>query len=539
MNTAQPPASSHATDTPADLAPPPAGPIDAVAALLASLGVRARPLRHVLALLAEGPQPLEELVRRPAVPRRSVEELLTAAGSDVERTQESYRLVPSARTAYRERFALDELHRQSSGTGEQTDAGEALGRLREFIAAGPRPSTALDHVTATAESVLARAEWMRENYDLRGAHVLCLGDHDLTSLAVAMVAPSAVVTVVDLDERVLAHIDSVAAEHGLAIRTLHTDLRFGLPPAVAGWADLVFTDPPYTPEGIGLFTARAAECLADQHSRVLIAYGYSDRSPALGHKVQSELLRLGMVFEAILPAFHRYFGAQAIGSASDLYVCQPTSQTRKLAPKQAGIYTHGPQSVESARAELPADFLRVVGERLGARVDSLREPGWSRPIPARRTPSAFDLRADPGPWLLRMLLACNDERVGFVVPNNHPDVVDEAAQRSLSELLAAKCSLRFHRSTPDSRHCVVVASGAAASGPGQAAGALLHRAHGKLGNTWREALISAAAERGSTLTKRTAKERVAELAPRSGDLDLRLIDVPRRQLDALLRAATQ
>ena len=65
--------------------------------------------------------------------------------------------------------------------------------------------------------------------------------------------------------------------------------------------------------------------------RVLLAYGFSDRTPALGLKVQQELQRLGLVFEAILPAFHRFDGAQAIGSAADL--CQMIADGTFPAPE--------------------------------------------------------------------------------------------------------------------------------------------------------------------------------------------------------------
>jgi hypothetical protein len=503
-------------------------PIDAVHAVLADAGVLARRLREVLAQLTEGPLSLDELIRRSAVSRRTVEDLLAAAGSDVEATRDTYRLTPDARDRYRERFALDELHAVRPSGPEQLEL------MRGFIAAGPAPAAALDHVTATPETVLRRAEWLRDNYDLSGSQVLCLGDHDLTSLALSMVVPSASVTVVDVDERILQHIDEASAEHGFAIRTLHADLRFGVPPVLESCADLVFTDPPYTPEGIGLFATRAAECLANPNSRLLIAYGYSSRTPALGHKVQQELLRLGMVFEAILPRFHRYFGAQAIGSASDLYVCQPTAHTRKLALRQApGIYTHGPQSVEALEASAPAPFLREISDRVGSPVTALRDPGWSRPIRSKQGAPVFDLRADPGPWLLRMLLACNADRVGFLVDNNHPDITSERVQHALSELIAAKYRLRFHRSSPDAKQAVVVAD---LVEPPSVAGYLLHRAHGKVGNVWREALIANSA---AELTKREAKERVSTLASSPADLDLRLIDLPRHRIADVLRSAAQ
>lgn len=502
----------------------PGCPIDAVRTRLSEAGVRAGPLREVLALLARGAA-LDELVRRTAVPRRTVEELLEAAGGDVESSADGHQLTAEARERYRAEFGLRDVP-----DDPRADEDDLLGLVRQFVTSAPRAKSELDHVSATPETVLNRARWLRRNYELQGARVLCLGDHDLTSLAVALVEPSAELTVVDLDEQVLAHIDAVAAERGLAVRTLHADLRFGLPPAAEGWADLVFTDPPYTPEGVGLFAARAARCCSGPASRILLAYGHSDRAPALGLKVQQQLLRAGLVFEAIHPGFHRYVGAQAIGSASDLYVCQPTSQARKLDPRRApGIYTHGPQSVESGASLRAEDVGEVFGEPVGA----LARPGWDQPrnAPALEAPAVFDLTADPGPWLLRMLLACNASRVAFAVDNNHPDTTSASAQSGLSQLVAAKFALTFHRSTPDSRHALVLAESTADE---SAAARLLSRAHGKLGNTWREALVAT-----TGATKRAAAEHVRTRAPRTDDLDLRLIDLPRHRLAAVVRTATE
>lgn len=509
-----------------DNAQPPT-PIEAVRALHAEYGLLGHHVRRVLAELASGPHSLDELIRRTGVSRRTVEQVLTAVGDDLDESGGVHRIKDSLLPLYRQEWSLD------ASSAVDTESGldaEALEAMRGFIASGPPPESALDHVTATPETALRRAMWLRDNYDLDGKKVLCLGDHDLTSLALSLVVPSAQVRVVDLDERILRHIDTVATERGFSIGTTHADLRFGLPPAVEGWADAVFTDPPYTPEGIGLFSTRAAECLAPGHSRMFLAYGYSPRTPALGWKVQQELLRLGFVFEAILPRFNRYYGAQAIGSASDLYVCQPTSHTRKLALRQdQAIYTHGPQSVE-ASGEVPAALPEAAAERLGAPVAELRRAGWTRPV-RESAPAAFDLRADPGPWLLRMLLACSAQKVAFVVANNHPDITSERSQSELRDLISAKYRLKLHRSTPDGKHAIVVAERA---GTESAADFVLQRAHGKLGNVWREALIA----QSEDLTKRQAREAVAELAPHRDDLELRLIDLPRHRIADVLRAIT-
>ncbi|WP_033442606.1 bis-aminopropyl spermidine synthase family protein [Saccharothrix sp. NRRL B-16314] len=504
-----------------------------VRALLTERGAHARKLRRVLDLLAGDWHTLAELVRLPAVPRRSVQELLTAIGDDLETSGDRFRLAPAKAADY-----------AAFGAGEDlVDPVDALvsrntAQLRSIladIADVPPPLSALDHVQATAETALKRALWLDATYDLAGRTLLCLGDHDLTSLAVCAVNPDVEVVVVDVDDRLLEYISTRAEARGWSVRTVHADFRFGLPPALLESADLVFSDPPYTPEGIGLFASRAIECLADLSlGRVLLAYGFSDRTPALGLKVQQELQRLGLVFEAILPAFHRFDGAQAIGSAADLYVCRPTSRRSASASSKTAIYTHGPQSLESSG---PGSTALAALVDLAPRPESSpppkpRAPGWSDPIGKGAASLAVDLSGDPGPWLLRTLLACSPGRMAALVPNNHPDVASAAGQRALTSLVDTRFALRFLRSTPDGKHCVVVADQVLAGTldvGGLAVREVLMRAHGKLGNVWREALVTVT--RGA-LTKREARERIGD----GEDLESRLIDLPRHRITALLPA---
>ncbi|SHG45111.1 Protein of unknown function DUF43 [Streptoalloteichus hindustanus] len=498
----------------------------------------------MVALLTQEWRALDELVRIPAVPRRTVEELLAVLGDDVEQRGDRWRLAPARAEAYRARFALDALPAldQAAALTSHTDL---LDRVRSDVAAVPPPLAALDHVQATPESVLRRALWLAENYDLDGARLLLLGDHDLTSLAACAVAPGLSVTVVDLDERVLEFVDRIARERGYDIRCLHADLRFGLPPAATEWADLVFSDPPYTPEGMGLFAARGLSALREPElGRLALVYGYSDRAPALGLKVQQELQRLGLVFEAVLPAFDRYQGAQAVGSASSLYVCQPTARSRKLAERpQVAIYTHGPQSVEGAGAageRARAELVRIAAAA-EHRVEGVRGPGWDKPltVPAGQA-LAVDASADPGPWLLRTLLASNARRVAVLVGNSHPDLANEQGQHALAAPLAAKFRLRYLRSTPEPKSAVVVAEEVPVESLAPADRVVRHlldRAHGKIGNIWREALVAAS---GGALTKNAARDRIAAASEAAGlrahELAVRLVDLPRHRLGAALAA---
>ncbi|WP_026453312.1 bis-aminopropyl spermidine synthase family protein [Saccharomonospora iraqiensis] len=472
--------------------------------------MHAREVRAAVTALGRGWLSFDELVRTSTLPRRTVEELLDDLGDDVERDGGLLRLRPDTVTAHHERV----------GTAAAVPPG-----LREEIGghldAVPPPLPALDHVQATPDTVLHRARWLDEQYDLRHARLLFLGDHDLTSLAVHALRGEADVTVVDVDDRVLEHIDT---RSGGAVRTVHADLRYGLPLAVTGTADVVFSDPPYTPEGMTLFASRAIECLADRAGRVVLAYGYSHRHPTLGHQVQRALSGLGLTFEAILPGFHRYAGAQAIGSAADLYVCQPTARARKK-KRGAGqaIYTHGPRSVEATRTpeQVRAGLLSIAGED-GSPVEE-RGPDWTAPASVPEgTAVAVDLSGDPGPWLVRVLLAVNAGRVALLVPNAHPDLADAAGQRALTELLAPKYRLRLLRSTPDNTHAVVLAEAPDAADTSTAdtgdadtgtrtVREVWTRAHGRLGNLLPHA--------------------PADIA------DLRLVDVPRHKIVRLLWAS--
>jgi predicted methyltransferase len=512
------------------------GLVERVAELIRSAGVGARPLRRVIALLTEEPHTLAALIRSTGVPRRTVEEVLAALGDDVVSDGPALSIRAELIDRYRIAFGYEQLSltEPADPVGRRlAEARELLPWLRTAVRAAPPPLAALDHVPATAGTVARRALWLDGTFDLAGAHVLCVGDHDLTSLALARLVPGVTVTVVDLDERVLAHIDSFS----LGVRCLFGDLRAGLPPEAAGTADLVLTDPPYTPEGVRLFLARGLLGLRDRgYGRLVLAYGFSDRQPALGLKVQQAILGLRLAIGAILPRFNRYRGAQAVGSASDLYLLQPTAATwdvlEQFQVDGPGIYTHGPQSVESAPPPLALDgpFSFTVGpgwaDGPGMGVPALLRHGLPPQTP-RTASVAIDLTADPGPWLLRALLAANASRLAIVVPADHPDL---AQLSSLRELVAAKYELAV-APLPRSRYAVVSATAAQTR---SAARLVLERAHGKLANSWREGLIHHADARGSHLTKNEARAVIAATVRRPELLDASPMSLPRHQLAALL-----
>lgn len=490
-------------------------PVSRVRELVESFGAYGRGHREALAMLADGAT-LADVVRATALPRRLVEQVVAALGADLSTEGARLRICEERAEAYRQVADAGQLAATGlglPGDDRLAEAATLVHDMQQIITGAPRPKKSLDHVPATPETTVRRALWMDGTYDLAGAALLCIGDHDLTSIATCLRNPAARAVVVDVDEDLLGYIDTVATERELNIETAYADFRAGLPDVARGRADLVFTDPPYTPDGVRLFLARGLQGLRDQENgRLLLAYGYGTHHPGLGFGVQQAIGDLSLVYEAILPHFNRYTGAQAVGSASDLYVCRPTARTWKTLDRAASnavnIYTHGTQSVEagSSRHDGPVhdavlagargdDRLPVVATALmaaddavprdalsphdAAAHDSDTHPGTADlPLEAlldgsaqtsirnaRASALAADLSDDPGTWLFRVLLGVNARRVAVALPNNHPDISSQAAQDALRGDLAGKWTLTFRRSTPDPKHAILVADAAGEAGP--------------------------------------------------------------------------
>lgn len=537
------------------------------------IGVMPRARLSLLRSLLGGPSSLDELVRDSSLPRRDVEDFLASLdGLEHDESAQRYFLTDHSRDGYQQLWDEFSKHRPlPSPAGE-----DELRRVAERLIGGvPAPRKRFDHVQATPGTVVRRVKWLTESFDLGSRSVLFLGDHDLTSLLLAHVVADARLTVVDIDGHLLAYIEKCAQAASLSphIDCVFADLRFGLPPALADSADVVFTDPPYTPEGLSLFLSRSLASLNRQSldNRVVIAFGHSRSRPDLGLAAQREILRSEMVIDCMVPNFNSYFGAQAVGSASDLYSCQPTPRAFRRIDQEArpdaprGIYTHGEHSVESLAAHSAVDVLKLLPQVVQSGTAGPRNVGLVAvdPGPAREFGVAVglgkllasgvhhsvtgrvdefvvDLRDDPGPWLMRSLLALNAGKTTCLLPKRHEGLDDLNAGAPAWDLVRAKFSSLSTGELPGSGLVTVqceLADARAAGGELRLARYVLQRAHGRLRNVWREGLIEIAKRAGRAMTRHEALDLLESHAGEYGnDLALRLMDVPAHHFDGLRRA---
>jgi hypothetical protein len=540
--------------------------------LAAVWGTELGRVRRLVGVLLDGDwHPLGELVAATATSRRSVGEVLRRLEPWVELDRGGDR----ARAREGAVAALAAAFQAGAAPAPAAAEEAALAASMAAIMGGlPAPARHLDHVPATAATAARRARFLAETFDLGGASVLCLGDHDLTSLALLHLAPAAEAAVVDVDERVLGHVDAVARDRGWRVRTVFADLRVELPRSLAGRFDLVFSDPPYTPAGVRLFLRRGLEALRrGEFARVLFCYGFGERQPALGLKVQAVVQELRLVAEAILPAFNRYQGAEAIGGASALYVCRPTRRTWPALRDAAAhadprIYTHGEGAEEAPLPALPPATARALeglaGDRgeLGLTVvgDGLPEGlagqraltlgGYLRDLGTPRGRPPFtaaphdgvvvaNLWPHHGAYLPRLLLTGAAARLAAATPGESLALAGLDPADPLARLLASTWRLRVHARGGGSAPAVLVAERVPPPA-GDPLGLLLrflvdHR-HAVLGNAWREALVAAAAADGRRVSKNQARQAIAA-GPLAAQLHSHLAELPVELLRLLVTDA--
>ncbi len=226
----------------------------------------------------------------------------------------------------------------------------------------PNPDRNLDQFWATTETVLRRALLLGNIPDIDKKQLLFLGDDDLSSVAFAIFFKAKKITVIDIDSRLLQFLKTIAENEKLPIETFEHDLKNPLPSQFKLY-DTVFFDPPYTPEALNTWIARAIEATLGEGSKFkrkkpeflsqkhyFACYGYTGKETERGLKIQKIITSRRLIIQEKIRDFNLYYKAKSLGFKSDLFLLQPTPKVniRKLDNIRSQFYTGQKQTKQPA-----------------------------------------------------------------------------------------------------------------------------------------------------------------------------------------------
>lgn len=210
--------------------------------------------------------------------------------------------------------------------------------LNEIFINRPQVDVTIDQSKCTVDTAIKRAVLCAKNSALIGKKILCLGDDDLVSIALGFLLKKLFnnssysktrIFVMDIDNRILDYISSISKDEDLPISCKYVDLRMPLPEEFKNQFDCLFTDPPYTLQGMNLFLSRGLEALKNQNG-LSIFFSYAHKSPEFELNMQKYFVHMGLMISEILNSFNIYDGAQIIGNTGQMIILKTTKNSNPL-----------------------------------------------------------------------------------------------------------------------------------------------------------------------------------------------------------------
>lgn len=213
--------------------------------------------------------------------------------------------------------------------------------IKKYQKNRPKPDRNLDQFNATIATTVKRVVKLAKNGDLTGKELAFLGDDDLVSIGAALTHQCKRITVFEIDNRLNKLITQISQENDLNIEVIKQDLCQPLDKKYIDKYDLVFTDPPYTKEGINIFLNQAIKLIKKNFlGRIYLCYGNSDRAREREVEIQKLMLDHNLIIKTKLDQFNKYHGAESIGSQSSLYILDWTPNTKVVKSDFNKIYTN-------------------------------------------------------------------------------------------------------------------------------------------------------------------------------------------------------
>ncbi|MDI9642944.1 MAG: bis-aminopropyl spermidine synthase family protein [Archaeoglobaceae archaeon] len=201
----------------------------------------------------------------------------------------------------------DAICKACEGTGYKIDPffRKVLKDFLEITKNRPPAVEKFDQGYISEEGVIRRLEFIHERGELYGK-IFVVGDDDLFSIAVSLTGLPKKVVVVDIDERLVNFINSVAKERGLRVEAYVYDVQRAFPDDFKKKFDVFVTDPVETIPGIKLFLSRGASTLNGVGSSAYFGLTTLEASRKKWFEIEKMILEMGFVITDIKRRFNVY-----------------------------------------------------------------------------------------------------------------------------------------------------------------------------------------------------------------------------------------
>lgn len=223
------------------------------------------------------------------------------------------------------------------------ELSETLDKISMILDGRPKANITIDQTQCKPETSLNRAILCLQHNALIGKNILCVGDDDLVSISLGFLLKSLYndstliktkIHVLDIDERYLEYIESIAKAYNLPISCSHVDFRNPINEELNNKFDVFFTDPPYTINGMKLFLSRGVSALKKEVG-LPIFFSFSHKTPNFLLQMMKVYTEMGLAMSEVRPRFNEYNGAGIINNTSQLIILRTTSETQAIVK---GVY---------------------------------------------------------------------------------------------------------------------------------------------------------------------------------------------------------
>ena len=188
-------------------------------------------------------------------------------------------------------------------------------QLTEIYEKKPKPTFIFDQRPTNIQTTLNRCIYMLNRGDIFSKDVVLLGDDDLTGIAIALTHFAKSVLVLDIDERLINYVNTIAREYNLNLSAIKYDATTPLPNNLKNKFDTLLTDP--TPE-IKPFAIFVNKAISLTKNKASLYFSIYSSAMNFDFGLQEVMTERKLHITDMLPYWTEYKNIKSLYKESDL-----------------------------------------------------------------------------------------------------------------------------------------------------------------------------------------------------------------------------